>query len=163
MTEAAITSVTLDSLRDVLQQAGYRVETFMDPAGVSHLRSATAGLPFDLRLGTLLNDGSGYGDVALVTGLQIQGELPLALINQWNRTRRFGRLHVDQNVLVLVMDVLVALGVTPSHLRAQIEIWDRLVQELVPFLRAEVGRLAVNGQAGAIANAPSEQPAATAA
>ena len=126
-----ITSVTLEQLRDMLQQAGYRVETFTDPAGATHLRSATAGLPFELRLGNKLPDG-GHVDVALVAGLQIQGELPLDLVNQWNATRRFGRLHVERNFLVLVMDVLVAGGITPNHLRAHIEIWDRLVQELVP-------------------------------
>jgi Putative bacterial sensory transduction regulator len=154
--ETTIQILTLDDIRDVLQQAGYRVEQFADPSGVTLLRSATAGLPFDLRLGAPLAGGNGYGDITLIAGLQIEGELPLAIVNQWNSMRRFGRLHVAQNFLVLAMDVLIFGGVARAHLRGEIEIWDRLLQELVPYLRAELNRPAADGdgQAKALAASP---------
>jgi hypothetical protein len=49
LTEAQLTdliqTINLDKLREILQQAGYRVETVVDPiAGTPYLRSATAGL-----------------------------------------------------------------------------------------------------------------------
>jgi hypothetical protein len=154
--ENTIQILTLDDIRDVLQQAGYRVEQLADPSGVTLLRSATAGLPFDLRLGAPLAGGNGYGDITLIAGLQIEGELPLAIVNQWNSMRRFGRLHVAQNFLVLTMDVLIFGGVARAHLRGQIEIWDRLLQELVPYLRAELERSAVksSGQERAASGLP---------
>jgi hypothetical protein len=159
MTDVMVTSVSLDCLRDVLQQAGYRVEFFADPAGTSRLRSATAGLPFELCLGPRLNDDGGHVHGLLIAALQLEGELPFDLVNHWNSLRRFGRLHRDRSLLVLTMDVLVAGGVTLAHVRAQFEIWDRLVQELVPFLRAELGQLATNGSAhgAAIGGAPTAQ------
>ena len=45
MSETIIASLTLESLREELQRAGYRVETPTDPvANLQYLRSATAGI-----------------------------------------------------------------------------------------------------------------------
>jgi hypothetical protein len=149
MSDTPVVKLTLDALRDVLQQVGYRVEEVTDPvANVPYLRSATGGLAFDIRPGNRLadaDDGS-FVDAAFTAVLQIQGELPLDLVNRWNATRRFARLQLSQQFLVFCLDVSVAGGVMPNHLRAQIEIWDRLVQELIVYLRDELRQLtATNG------------------
>jgi hypothetical protein len=144
-TSDPIRTVTLDSLREIFQQAGYRVEMVTDPvAMIPYLRSATGGLAFDIRPGNrLAGEDRGFADVAFAAVLQIQGELPLDLVNRWNATRRFARLQLSQTFLVFCMDVSVAGGVTPAYLRAQIEIWDRLVQELIAYLRDELQKLSV--------------------
>lgn len=143
MSEATITRLTLDSLRDVLQQAGYRVETVTDPvANIPYLRSATGGLPFDIRPGSRLADGDqSFADVALVAVFQVQGDLPLDVVNRWNATRRFARLQLSQPFLVFSMDLSVFGGVAPAYLRGQVETWDRLVQELIPYLRDELRKV----------------------
>jgi hypothetical protein len=57
-------------------------------------------------------------------------------------------LQLSPPFLVFCLDVSVAGGVMPNHLRAQIEIWDRLVQELIVYLRDELRQLtATNGAA----------------
>src|SRR5258708_31904416 len=83
-----IHTITLDSLREILQQAGYRVETVTDPvANNAYLRSATAGLAFDIRPGNpLARAGQGFADIAIVPLLQVQGEFPLHLVNRRNAT-----------------------------------------------------------------------------
>jgi hypothetical protein len=141
MSEVIMTALTLDSLRDILQQAGYRVETATDPvANVPYLRSATSGLAFDIRPGNRLagGDDRSFADVAFIAVLQVQGELPLDLVNGWNVARRFSRLQLSGSFLALCMDVSVVGGVTQEHVRAQVEIWDRLVQELIAYLRDEL-------------------------
>lgn len=149
MSDTPVIQLTLDSLRDVLQQVGYRVEEATDPvANVPYLRSATGGLAFDVRPGNRLPDGS-FVDVAFTAVLQVQGELPLDLVNRWNATRRFARLQLSQPFLVLTLDVSVAGGVMPNHIRAHIEIWDRLVQELIAYLREELRQLSTKGEAAA--------------
>lgn len=159
MSDTTIVSLTLDSLRDVLQQAGYRVETMTDPvANLAYLRSATAGLAFDVRPGNrLANAAEMFVDTAFTAVLQVQGELPLDLVNRWNATRRFARLQLSQPFLVLSQDVSVAGGVMPAHLRAQIDIWDHLVQQLIAYLREELAGLAptrsVNSNVGSAAAA----------
>ncbi len=143
MSDTIITKLSLDHLRETLQQAGYRVETVTDPvANVVYLRSATNGLAFDVRPGNRLADGSdSFADLAFTAVLQVQGELPLDVVNRWNSTRRFARLQLSQPFLVLSLDISVAGGVAPNHLRAQIEIWDHLVQQLIAYLREELPRL----------------------
>jgi putative sensory transduction regulator len=144
MSDAMMTKLTVDSLRESLQQAGYRVETVTDPvANIPYLRSATAGLAFDIRPGNRFpGEEQHFADLAFVAVLQVQGELPLDLVNRWNATRRFARLQLSHPFLVFCLDVSVAGGVAPSHLRAQVEIWDRLVQELIAYLREELPKLA---------------------
>jgi hypothetical protein len=153
-----VTILTLDSLRESFQSAGYRVETLTDPvANIQYLRSATAGLAFDIRPGNRFqSEEQGFADVALVAPLQVQGELPLELVNRWNATRRFGRLQLSHPFLVFCLDVSVAGGVAPNNLRAQIEIWDRLVQDLIAYLREELSKLGSTKDA----TATPPQPAA---
>jgi hypothetical protein len=149
MSDTIIAKLSLDSLREILQQAGYRVETVTDPvANVVYLRSATSGLAFDVRPGNRLADSAeSFVDLAFTAVLQVQGELPLDVINRWNATRRFARLQLSQPFLALLLDVSVAGGVGPGHLRAQIEIWDHLVQQLIAYLREELPKLACGNTA----------------
>jgi hypothetical protein len=154
MSDTPVVKLTLEALREVLQQVGYRVEEVTDPvANVPYLRSATGGLAFDIRPGNRLADAEGFLDVAFTAVLQVQGELPLDLVNRWNATRRFARLQLSQPFLLFCLDVSVAGGVMPNHLRAQIEIWDRLVQELIVYLRDELRQLTATN--GAVAPTPN--------
>lgn len=132
-----------EALRDVMSKAGYRVERVKLPEDVISLRSATGGLAFEVRFANQLTDQSGaYADAVFQAVFQVDGELPLDLVNRWNATRRFGRLYVLPRALLLNMDTSVLGGVTSDYLRAQIEIWDRLVQQFLAYLREEVPKLA---------------------
>ncbi|HVX78791.1 MAG TPA: YbjN domain-containing protein [Bradyrhizobium sp.] len=158
MSDAIFTKLTIDGLRDTLQQIGYRAESLTDPiANVTYLRSSTGGIGFDVRPGNSAADQSGaFSDVALLAILQVQGDLPLEIVNRWNVGRRFARLQFSKPYLVLNMDILVAGGTTLSNLRAQIEVWDRLLQDLIAYLREELRTLNVNQQAAPV-SATSEQ------
>ena len=156
MSDTSVTQLSLDIVRDSLQQVGYRVETATDPvANIQYLRSATGGLPFDVRPGNALpGEKQGFADLAFVAVLQVQGgELALDMVNRWNVARRFARLQLSPPFLVLCLDVSVVGGVTPNHLRAQIEIWDRLVQDLIVYLRDELRK--PNAANAALANTAS--------
>ncbi|BAM92494.1 conserved hypothetical protein [Bradyrhizobium oligotrophicum S58] len=149
MSETIIDRLCLDRLRELFQLAGYRVETLMDPAAsLAYLRSATNGIAFDIRPGNMQpGDEQVFVDLALIAVLHVQGEMPLDLVNRWNATRRFARLQFSPPFLALSFDVSLAGGVSPNHLRGQIEIWDQLVQQLVTFLREEFAALARPRQA----------------
>jgi hypothetical protein len=147
MSDTLIRSLTPERLREIMQQAGYRVELAGDAKSTPVLRSATNGFGFEVRFANrFAGDQTGYADVSFLAGLRVQGKLPLEPINDWNNTRRFARLHLIDDLLLLDMDVSVLGGITPEYLRAQVEIWDRLVQELIPYLREALRRLsAANG------------------
>jgi hypothetical protein len=150
MSETIITKLTIDSLRENIQLAGYRVETMTDPVvNTTYLRSSTSGFVFDIRPGNRLADADqSFFDVAFIAALQVQGELPLDIVNRWNVTRRFARLQLSQPFLILSHDVSVAGGVAPNHLRAQIEIWDHLLQQMISYLREELPKIAASSAAG---------------
>ena len=159
MSDIIIANMTLDSLRTALQSAGYRAETVTDPVGnFTYLRSATNGMQFDIRPGNQLGDGS-FLDVAFIGVLQVQGELPLDIVNRWNLSRRFARLQLSHPFLMLVLDVSIAGGVGQNYLRAQIEIWDHLLQQLFAFLREELPK--IGGTNGADPAAMSGSSAAS--
>jgi hypothetical protein len=153
-----VNSLTVGSLRESFQSAGYRVETLTDPvSNVQYLRSATAGLAFEIRCGNRFAGAEeSFADLTLMAPLQVRGDLPLDILNRWNATRRFGRLQLSPPFLVFCFDICVAGGVAPNNLRAQIEIWDRLVQDLIAYLRDELARL---GAAQGAAVAAAAQPA----
>lgn len=145
MTETTLlTALDPTTLRDMLLQAGYRAEQVKLSEEVVCLRSSTGGVAFEIRFANALpgQGGGTFADAVFQTAFHVRGDLPLPLVNDWNASRRFGRLYVVPSALLLNMDIGVLGGVTADHLRAQLEIWDRLVQEFIVYLREEVPKLA---------------------
>lgn len=129
-----IQALTPARLTDMLQAAGYRV-TASEQNGAVQLLSAAQGIGYSVRFGNPAQDAGAYLDYTLSCALRVQGDLPDGLVGQWNSTKRFARLAHQGPFLVLEMDVFVAGGVTESHVRVSTEIWDRLLQEFLLFLR----------------------------
>ncbi|MBF2808679.1 YbjN domain-containing protein [Klebsiella pneumoniae] len=129
-----IESVNPPLLTEVLQSAGYRTnETELN--GVTQLLSASQGVRFSLRFGNPGQTPGEYLDFTLSTALRIEGSLPAELVAQWNHSRRFSRLTEQGGFLVLETDVVVAGGVSRGYLQATLELWDRLLQEFLLYLR----------------------------
>lgn len=131
---ALIESVNLQRLTDLLQTAGYRTNE-SEQNGIVQLLSASQGIGFAVRFGNQTAEPGQYLDFTLSCALRINGALPEKLVGQWNQTKRFSRLSEQGEFLVLDMDVVVAGGVDQRFLRANIELWDRLLQEFLLYLR----------------------------
>lgn len=131
---AFIKTVTADSLTTLLQDAGYRVNRTEQNA-VIQLLSASQGVGYSVRFGNSAPEEGQFLDFTYSCALRIQGELPEGLTNLWNASRRFSRLAVQGEFLVLEKDVIVADGVTLEHLQGSLVLWDRLLQEFVVYLR----------------------------
>lgn len=145
-----INFVTPETLTSLLQDAGCRV-TRSEQGGVVQLHTASQGIGFNVRFGNVAQEAGRYIDFDFNCVLQIQGELPEGLVNQWNATRRYGRLFVQGSLLVLQMDVLVADGVSQKYLLSNLVVWDRLLQEVVIYLR-DFGRNAAAAKPEAVAS-----------
>lgn len=129
-----ITHVSPQSLTDVLQAAGYRVNQ-SEQNGIVQLLSASQGIGYAVRFGNPAVEQGSYVDFTFSCALRVQGELPESVAEQWNATRRFARLSLQGEFLVMEMDVVVAAGVSNEHLRGNLELWDRLLQEFIVYLR----------------------------
>ncbi|MDX2310641.1 YbjN domain-containing protein [Pseudomonas sp. On1] len=136
MTEVTlIETVSADSLTKLLQDAGCRVNRTEQNA-VVQLLSASQGVGYAVRFGNrALNQDGEFLDFTFSCALRIQGELPAGLAERWNATRRFARLSVQGEFLVMEKDVVVADGVSEKHLLGSLLLWDRLLQEFIVYLR----------------------------
>ncbi|EPJ97171.1 MULTISPECIES: YbjN domain-containing protein [Pseudomonas] len=125
--------VCAKSLTELLQAAGYRVNE-TEQNGIVQLLSASQGIGYAVRFGNPAPTPGDYLDFTFSCALRVQGELPAGLAQLWNASRRFARLSVQGEFLVMEMDVVVA-GVSTDHLRSNLELWDRLLQEFIVYLR----------------------------
>lgn len=163
MTDSSlILDVNAERLQDLLQSAGYRV-TVSEQNGMVQLLSASQGVGFAARMGNPAAEPGRYLDYTLSCALRVQGELPAGLADRWNVEKRFARLTVQGVFLVLELDVILAGGVSENYLRATAELWDRLLQEFLLFLRANASAEAGAEDAGADAAQPQEEAATEAA
>eukprot|EP01030_Chromulinospumella_sphaerica_P019347 gene19347-19236_t len=128
-----MSSVTPQRLTELLQEAGYRVNQ-SEQNGIVQLLSASQGIGFAVRFGNPAAEQGAYVDFTYSCALRVQGELPAGLAPVWNTSRRFARLSVQGEFLLMEMDVMVA-GVGALYLRSQLELWDRLLQEFIVYLR----------------------------
>lgn len=129
-----IETVSADSLTTLLQDAGCRVNRSEQNA-VVQLLSASQGVGYAVRFGNRAQREGEFLDFTYSCALRIQGELPAGLAERWNVSRRFARLSVQGEFLVMEMDVMVADGVTHKHLLGSLVLWDRLLQEFIVYLR----------------------------
>ena len=136
MAEALIMTVSPEQIGEILKTAGYRAEHRTDTNGIPLIASATNGINFNIRLGNRANaPAEGYIDFTYLTIIKIEGEFPTDKTNEWNRNRRFSRLHKVDDFLVMDLDVIVAGGVTERHIRATMDLWERMLQDLMLWLR----------------------------
>ncbi len=140
-----MTGLEIDQVTALLQDSGYRVERAAERDGAPVLRSATGGLAFHISFSNpSVGDGGRYMTARFFAVLQVQGELPLSIVNGWNTTMRFGRLHLSGGLLVLDMDVLAVGGMSPAQFIGFVQIWDRLAQGVIGYLRDVLPKVAAN-------------------
>ncbi|WP_226476275.1 YbjN domain-containing protein [Pseudomonas sp. MWU16-30323] len=155
-----ITSVTPHALTELLQEAGYRVN-HTEQNGIVQLLSASQGIGFAVRFGNRATEQGSYVDFTYSCALRVQGELPEGLAQVWNASRRFARLSLQGEFLLMEMDVLAA-GVGAPYLRNQLELWDRLLQEFIVYLREysqQAAQLQAQADAAPAVDAREEAPA----
>ncbi len=153
--DTLIEAVSADQLGDVFRTAGYRV-TPTEQNGIVQLMSASQGVGFAIRFGNPGAQAGTFLDFTLSCALQVQGEMPAEIVTSWNRSKRFARVWMQAQFIVLEMDVVAAGGVTDRHLRSTIELWDRLIREFLLHLR---NRPAMAEAAAAAVTAAAEVPA----
>ncbi|QXI51110.1 YbjN domain-containing protein [Pseudomonas alvandae] len=132
--QTLILSITPEQLGELLQAAGYRVNR-TEQGAVVQLLSASQGIGFAVRFGNPAVTEGSFLDFTFSCALRIEGELPEGLVQVWNASRRFARLSRQGDFLVMEMDAIVAAGVSEDHVRGVLELWDRLLQEFVVYLR----------------------------
>lgn len=128
-------TISMEDLAALIRRRGFRAETLTDAGGGTVIRSASSGIAFHARPGNQAAAAGTVLDFTFFCVLQADAPIPESFANAWNAGKRFARLYLRDQLAILEMDVLLAGGVSEGYLMACLEIWDRLMQDLVASAR----------------------------
>lgn len=127
-------SVTPEQVSDAIKTVGCAVNT-VEQDGVVRLHSASHGVGFQVFWGNATTPGH-YVDFTLSCPLRVQGgTLPEGIVAAWHRTKRFARVSQHGDFVVLEMDIVLAGGVSPSHLSFSLQLWTQMMGQFLLHLR----------------------------
>lgn len=129
--------LSLDEAADALRASGFRAEAVRQPDGTTLIQSAAQGLGFVLIPGNPAPEASErFIDYSFSCLIQLQGPIGADVVARWNQQKRFARLFATRDRLVLSLDVFIGADHGARQLRAHAELWDRLLNEFIAYLRA---------------------------
>jgi hypothetical protein len=128
-----ILSLTLGDIAELLQGFGLPAEIVTRPDGGGVVNSANGEIAFGVFPGNV-NDGR-FVDFTFSCSFTVDVPGLESLPDRWNSQKRFCRLYLRDKLMVFEMDVVAVGGVSHDHLKAMTEIWNRLLVELLVFLR----------------------------
>ncbi|MEP9377015.1 YbjN domain-containing protein [Aquabacter sp. CN5-332] len=139
MTEL-VKRVTIEDIAAVLKDKGFRAEKIEWVGGREALRSASGGVGFNVVFGNGA-DGA-YHDFTYFASFRLEGLPVEEICGNWNRARRFARLHSRDGLLNIEMDVTLGTGVDKDYVTVTLELWNQLLNELLGLLREEAVKTA---------------------
>ena len=112
------------SLVRALQNGGYSAELGVDGVGDPKITSSSSGTTFQIFFYNCTNHKE-CATIQFHSGYHLEQSPTLDLINQWNRSQRFGRGYLDKtNDPILEMDVdLDDGGLSPALFIDNVEFW----------------------------------------
>ncbi len=129
-----LNTVNAEQVSDAIKAAGCAVTT-TEQDGTTWLHSASHGIGFQVLWGNAITPGQ-YADLTLSCPLRVQGGvLPEGVLTEWHRTKRFARVALHGDFVVLEMDVMVAGGVSPAHLAVSLQLWTQMMGQFFLHLR----------------------------
>ena len=117
-----------DSVVSALQSGGYSAKLGTDEVGDPMITSGVGGTTFQIFFYNC-TDNRECATVQFHSGYDTNGSVSVESMNEWNRSKRFGRGYIDdENDAVLEMDVdLDDGGVSRLLFIDNIEFWQSLV------------------------------------
>lgn len=123
------------SLVAALQAGGYAARLTTDRVGDPMIESASSGTKFQIYFYNC-TDHSACATVQFHSGYDLTTAPTLDRINEWNRTKRFGRAYLDkEGDPILEMDVdLDDGGVSRALFIDNIEFWSSILSDFERFI-----------------------------
>ncbi len=126
--------ITADEVAQVLQDKGYKAEVGTDEEGDPKVKSATDGTNF-----TVFFYGCNHtprcSSIEFQAGFQLNSPMTDEQINEWNKTKRFGRAYMqDQSNTYIEMDLDVEHGFLTEGLANNVDTWAALIPQFKKFV-----------------------------
>lgn len=121
----------------LLRDKGYKAEVIKGSDGGVYIRSADSGVPVTIFFMNCESDKTGCTTIQFYTGFNDVKNVPLARINEWNKTHRFARAYVDDDGdPVIEMDVDMDFnGIARENFYANLEIFIASIPKFREFLK----------------------------
>lgn len=133
----AITAKDPGSIVSALQSKGYQAQLDKDKGGDPLIRSASSGSKFNVFFYNC-TEGSDCATVQFYSGYETEDDATPSFekINEWNRTKRFGRAYIDaEGEPVIEMDVdLDDGGMSQALFMDNVEFWTAVMAEFESYI-----------------------------
>lgn len=129
--EKTITTVTIDAVAKIMQNAGYRAE-ILDGKNRPHLRTGLGGYTvlvffYDCK-------DKNCGALQFYVGFKKAPKFNLTNINRWNAEMRYGKAYIDKDEdLAIEYDIALDGGVTQDFIKQQIYLFERVLSNFDRF------------------------------
>ena len=125
-----VTAQDPQSIAAALQKAGYPAQVGTDKVGDPLVTSSRSGTTFQIYFYNCTANAN-CATVTFHSGYDLKTNIGLEKINEWNRTKRFGRAYLDkENDPILEMDVdLDDGGVSTALFHDNVEFWASVLGE----------------------------------
>lgn len=122
-----------EEVAQVLQAKGYRAHIDRDAVGDPRITSGADGSQFQVLFYNCKDDRC--ASIQFATAFDLKAGMSLDQVNEWNRTKRFGRAYLDaQRDPFVVMDVDLERGATTEAVANYLDTWAAVVPAFKAFI-----------------------------
>ena len=125
--------VTADEIAGVMRALKMAVEQTKDRQGDPLILSNAGGRKFGVYFYQC--QAARCGSIQFSAGFEGAAGVPMVKIQDWNRTKRFGRAYTDGGTLYVEMDMDVERGATTEALANNFERWVAVVEQFPKFFQ----------------------------
>lgn len=113
---------------DILQTAGYRAELTKDGVGDPLVRTTMSGVNVQVYFYNCNSVGR-CEDIQFSVGFDMANGTSQSVIDEWNRTKRFGRAYLDdENDPFIKVDLQVGPGGTPQLIAGYVRTMEAVLE-----------------------------------
>jgi hypothetical protein len=125
--------ITIEEVQSWLQAQGMEAQITNDGAGHTIVSSKLGGTKFGVYMFDC-NNGKRCGSIQFAAGWPTNGKIQVTKVNEWNRTKRWGRAYLDDSGgMWLEFDADLTPGGTYELLNDMFATWKKSVEGFKTF------------------------------
>jgi hypothetical protein len=132
---ATIAAQAPQAMADAMHKLGYRAELASDNMGDPLIRSAASGLKYGIYFYGC-EDHKDCTTIQFYLSLDMDRPIPLTVLNDWNRNKRFATAAMDDdNLPYIKMDINLDFGgITLPAFADNLELWKRVMTQFADHI-----------------------------